>query len=636
MVAALGQRTAWALAALLWCLGLGLALAHDRILSASVDIALHLQVVEALRGHLFTPSGYAPYLAEMNVYPKLSHRLAALAAGAGLEPIRAMAVIGCAAAATGWLAIFDLARRMSWRVVAAILALGLIFARAPGAVLGQEVIGNFFYPQVVSEGFALAAAWFGLSVMQRSRWAFLIYAPAVVFICGRIHLIGALTLAGAFALLAAFEIALRRTRGQDLFSAWSATIALIVLALIANPSFKAMGWLSKNNGSVNFAGHLGQPGLALAAAALILIAGIGLGMELRRRAREVSDLGDAAGPPAARLLLAWGFSVGLAALCQLAALRWLGQGSDYAVLKHAFGVFTAIAFAVPVLAWELATERGAAPGRPAGWGAWTAVAAQGLVMASLFLRPSQMDVSRLTALLSETRELRPASEAGGDGWVVSARGLSPLESYMATTAELRADRAANVFALLATGAPDAPGEIAHLVTLAGDPGFDKPACRQGPPRRGLVIVNGACVARPPIHFKSGGADARTLGRGWSAPEAYGVFFDGDQATLTLPLPERIATEPTPRLIVQTFAFLPWTSPNRHGSVGIEGGASQSFAYNRSRAIFHAFVLPIPAAAAKAGAAVLVFRNADPAVPRALGVRPDDRRLGLGLESVTIE
>ena len=255
------RQTLLLLAALVWCALLAFALSFGRLLSASVDISYHLQVLEAVRHRWIMPPETQAYLAEQFVYPKGSQRIAALAANLGLSGLNSLVLVAVGSAAVGWLALFDQARRISIWVLLASLVLSLAVVFWLRAILGGEVVGNFFYPQLVSEAVCIVALIVGAEVLARSRWAFAVYAPLVTAFAGWFHLIGALKLAGALCVLALFEMARRLIQRRGVDWALAVTLPLVAAALLLNPSFAAMRWMSQNNGSVNFAIDLSLPQL---------------------------------------------------------------------------------------------------------------------------------------------------------------------------------------------------------------------------------------------------------------------------------------------------------------------------------------------------------------------------------------
>lgn len=629
-------RPTLSILAFVYCVAIALVLTKGRIVSGSVDISYHLQVLEAVRGRWIVPESAKAYLAEMYFYPKLSHRLAGWAGATGLGPLWGLAAVAALSAALGWLALLNLARRVSWLLLLAALLLSLAAARWTGAVLGAEIVDNFFFPQLVAEAVCLLGLWAGAALVWRSPRAFALFAPAATFFCGWFHLVGTLKLAGALAALAGLRLLWEALHARR-FHRWSlAAMVGTAVALFVNPSFAVMRRLSTNNGSVNFGVDLTLPELGGLAGALVVLCAAGLGLLLADRRRLAQGEPGSERNQALAALLALGLAAGAAALAQWFALAALGEGSVYAVRKHGFGVITALCFAAPGVFWLAAAGRRARERRlPAPLALALLAGGHAALMVGLFARPTQLDAVRLAEIMEALGRVRPAGEAGGVSHLFVTTRHPPVVGYMGTIAELRAERGPNALAVLATGHPGTPETIPYLVTVPGDPTYDDPQCRRGPPIGPIVVVDGACVAPSATSFKAGGEGAAFLVEGWSAPEAGGVWSAHSRAVLRVPLGPEVQALPNPKLQISAFGFTPPESPRRTVVAQVEGGPAETFVFDRQKALTHLFVLPIPQPALARGEAVVVFEIEDAVSPESLGLGPDPRRLGVGLEWIRI-
>ncbi|MDR7230417.1 hypothetical protein J2X45_001498 [Caulobacter sp. BE264] len=631
------NKTAWIRAGgiVLWCLVLAAALSTNRMLSLSIDASYHLQVMEVVRRAFLVPPVGHEWMAEMVAYPKLSHRFAGLFATLGWSEINALLMAGVLSAGVAWLVLFDQARRVSLTYLTICAGLALINVYALRGVIGAELVRNFFYPQMVGEAVAALGVAGGAVVLARSRPLFAVYGAAMVLLCGCFHLVPTLRLCGALMAMLGLGVLRDMIHARRIDGMGLAGLALIAAGLLGNPFFWSMRWMAANNGSIHFAMPMTLNGLAGLSALLVALSAWIFLIEALRPPAAVEE--DAGPTRAAVLLAALGAGAGVSMLAQYALYALRGEGSEYAVLKHGFGVCTLLVFVIPLWGMTVLGVRGAAFEERSGWGARLgvipALAAQLLVMLAVFLRPSVYDVPQVTAVLRDVREVRLTRGLHGEQVMFSATQVPAVATYMGTIGMLQSPHGGNVLSLLDDGRPNRPGDVPYIVTLAGD-AYDKPGCRSGAPLGLVVVVVGACVEPPSLMFKAGGSGVSALRTGWSAPEAGGVWADGRQSIVEMRLSEAQRSLPGAVLEVATFAFLPLQTSTRTVTVSA-GGASETFTFNRQNAIRHDYRLLLPAEALKSGVVQVVFDTKDPQTPASLGLGVDNRLMGAGLEAMRI-
>lgn len=622
-----------AVAAVIYVCALSVLALHDKLLSNSVDLAHHLQLVEALKAGGALPASSAAYLNEMYVYPNLAHRLAALWVGLGSNSLNALGMTAYAAGGFIWLCLIEITRRISLKAMLASLALTLLLIQRGQMLLGQEVVGNFFYAQLVAEAFFVGSCIVGVKLVTRAPVAFAMFAPAAVFISGEVHQLGALKLALALALLATAYAwrAWRETR--QIATACLITMVSAPLMLVANPHFLAMAKIAGNNGSVEFGVSI-PPALMGTAAALLLALSLSLLMSDWRKPSRL------AGP--AGLLAMIGAATAIAALLQ--SLAWsFGAGSEYAVLKHAFGVITLLVFIIPAVLFSAGSESTTQP-----W-AWqlsgaALMTAHLLVLLSLYGGPSRLDVDASARLLARVEAVAVAGRLSEPPltYFVSARHPA-IVNYMATVAVLHTPRDALALAILQTHPTTALLDVPEVLTERGDRLYDAPPCRQGPSHQHLVLLSGRCLSTQAyaqkglvlgarILFKAGEAGGAYLKTGWSAPELGGAWSSAQSARVVLPL-DNPHLRPV-QVHVQTFGFLPSPSATRTAIISVSGGAPRAFTFNGAQPS-HLFELDVPAQASSAQELTLNVQAPDAISPAELGLGPDTRRLGVGIEAAQI-
>ena len=117
-----------------------------------------------------------------------------------------------------------------------------------------------------------------------------------------------------------------------------------------------------------------------------------------------------------------------------------------------------------------------------------------------------------------------------------------------------------------------------------------------------------------------------LGRGWSTPEAWGVWMDGRSAKITLPLPDQKASEL--QLILQ--AFLNSKTPTQALNIYINGKDSGVITIGEGQTPFIGTLKDIDLS--KAHFLSIELRPIIPVKPKDLGLGEDERLLSVGLIS----
>lgn len=620
----------------LWCLVLAGVLSADRMLSMSVDSSYHLQVMEVVRHAFLVPLESHDWMAEMAYYPKLSHRFAGLFATLGWHQLNALLMAGVLSAAVVWACLFEQARRVSLTFLGLAGVLTVINLYVTRGAFGGELIDNFFFPQIVGEGVGMLALVTAVALLPRSRPAYVVFSVATVAFCGWFHLVPTLQLAGA--LMAMLGVVWLRDiiRERRFDSVGLAGLLTIPAAVVLNPTFSKMRYIAHNNGSLNLAKDVSLEALAVFSALLVALSAWVLLIELLR---PVDDPEAAESDQASLMFAALGAACGAAMLVQYAVFKVLHDGSEYAVLKHSFGVFSLLAFVAPLWGLTVLGVRGHAAEEALGERRWAigigaAFAAQTMVMLCLFLRPSVMDVPRVNAVMEDIRQVRLTRGLSGEQALFTASSMKPVTTYMGTIAMLQSPHGGNVLSLLDDGRPDRAGDVPYLITLAGD-AYDKPGCRSGAPVGLVVVIAGPCVEPPALSFKAGGSGAPYLREGWSGPESGGVWSNGRHSVVEIPIADWQRGLRAPRLEVATFAFIPPESPKRTVIVSVPGGPSERFEYDLKTVVRHDFTLTLTPEMLK-GPILRVFIDSPNAeTPKSLGLGDDPRVMGAGLETMRI-
>lgn len=139
-----------------------------------------------------------------------------------------------------------------------------------------------------------------------------------------------------------------------------------------------------------------------------------------------------------------------------------------------------------------------------------------------------------------------------------------------------------------------------------------------------------------VGFGAGGSGLAYLGKGWSAPEAWGVWSDGPRAELSLPVDLRERSELG--LAFQVGAYMPLDRSEQRVEVWINDVSSAVWQLAATPAPGWRELRVPPQALQAAGGSLRLevrFEIASPSSPKARGESDDARQLGLALHRVKI-
>ena len=167
-------------------------------------------------------------------------------------------------------------------------------------------------------------------------------------------------------------------------------------------------------------------------------------------------------------------------------------------------------------------------------------------------------------------------------------------------------------------------------------------CKDCPPiqenlREELNQLTKQIVMNQSIGFAKGQLGTRFLigmGGSWAWPESWGVWSNGDQAKIILPVPQSARAGASPKQIeLNVRAFVSPLHPKQDVEVFIDQMPPQSIALSDPNS--NTWTINLPPNMAEKKYLELQFRFKNPASPKDVGGVPgDDRRLGMGLISAT--
>lgn len=132
----------------------------------------------------------------------------------------------------------------------------------------------------------------------------------------------------------------------------------------------------------------------------------------------------------------------------------------------------------------------------------------------------------------------------------------------------------------------------------------------------------------PISFAKGGEGVELLGAGWSQPEAWGVWSDGQLATLYIPKPSQAPKN----LLLDLRAFISQAIPSQEIAIFLDEKFIAEYSLDKGEGNLISIKLPI----SRQNFYKVSFKLQNPARPFDLGLSKDKRILGIGLISAKFE
>jgi len=623
---------------LLCCLGAVLVVLQlDTGTSNSIDLAHNYVLALRIAQDWHLAPGDIT-MGEMNFYPAGSHTIAALVGMLFKSTFIGLQATAFAAVALAWGALLWLLNTLERRTALAASALLAVLLWANHAFLGldlhgAEIMGNFFYPQMVAQALALLAIAIAVRLDAGApRAAVALFLVAAIYCVARVHLLPALELLGMLCGLALLHVLVlpraARTRG-----ALGAALAVAggLAAVLFNPAFAAMRKISEINGTLNLVLLSSKPALVLLCLAVLGAALFLLWMWQR----------DRIGARTLAFLAAYGGSIALLCLLQLVLLQF-GLGSDYAVKKYAFGLSSFLFISVAIVLGRLLAARAAAaaplPGLAPGLVALVALAVAFTHCTRWVKQNDNSDAVAIERQLLAMQNSRLGTPpAGKANVVVDLKDQSWTTNYLFSIALARTPRQLAMDHVLHSNELGALDQYHTIISTrnASRYGFtDCDRAGSGP----LVMLDAACVAKTieagkqckrVVDFSERGKIVPFMLSGFSWPEPDKRWTEAATA--------RFSCVPAERFTTATLTLSPFLG-GRHQhqrlAVSVNGGAPVRVDFQDS-AELREVKLPLPQVAAGTPL-VFTFELPDAASPKELGLSGDARRLGVALRSLSFD
>ncbi len=477
--------------------------------TTSIDVALHYALVARISEHWHLPTGQDPSLEEMNVYPRYSHRLAAVIGNLVASPMAGMQFVAMLSLAVLWsgfgFIFWSLPRRLLWFACGSLI--GLLLANRliiHLELFGNELLGNYFFPQLAAQAMAIAllaiALWMeraGVSPVL-SYLALLCWVPIIP----QFHLVPAVEVLGIAILLVAVNVldARNPSRWKVFFFGLFAILASLLIS-VRSPAFQTMLTLSANNGTLELKYTPNLADLAIESGIVIAFSALLVWQWMRLESAEARMNGLAI-----KYMGIFGLAVG--GLCLAGILmQKLGYGSEYGCKKYAFALNTLLVLDIPLLLIILvAPLKRFLSGLRGGSISLPAILFQrsfvGIFVLAAFLTifpPTSAraiavdDIVRAEHFAMQYRERYPGSNSGKYDYAVALLGKNTVFDYLISIGALRAPRANNADDFLNGRPPTKPDKVGRIFTRAGSMPWDVHACRELVTQDGFAILDASCV-----------------------------------------------------------------------------------------------------------------------------------------------
>lgn len=293
----------------------------------SVDLAHHYTLVDHLSKYLHIDNSFGN-LGEMSFYPNLGHWIAVFVGSIFGSNILGVTVVTYISLVAIWLILFlllfELSSYVAYTSALIIVFLGLMTGFFK-AFFGFEVINSFFYAQFVAQSLVLGIIYifyiFQDRVFKKHAIVALIFLPLLVSF---VHVLPAMQLMVFAFVVVALDFWIKK---KIIFS-YLFFMAISVIVFVFHPSLSAMKEISQSNGELSFSFYSNFFLIAFIATLTIIMSLFFIFL------RNV-----AIGSYALKIIAIFALSSAVLLVLQMIALQF-GYGSDYAVKKHVFSVFT--------------------------------------------------------------------------------------------------------------------------------------------------------------------------------------------------------------------------------------------------------------------------------------------------------
>jgi len=610
----------------------------------SVDLAHHYALAFRISEQWILTSSSDPTIGEMNFYPRGSHIIAAIVGVVVNSTFLGIQITTLLSLALLWMSILLILNNLpvGLAVKSIICLVGLVILNAASTEFnlhGHEIVGNFFYSQLVGYSVLFLSIWSAICVEKKhGSLPAIIFLTALMLLNAWIHLLPALEMLGLVCGLLFAYIFFEGESIPKLKSYKFLTVLFIgliaILGITLHPSFSAMRLISKNNGSMALH-HIIYPTGLIFLALLVLFTSFKCFSDNKENNVAIKYLSIYGGAAAGLCLLQF-------------VLIWFGQGSDYAVKKYGFGLTTNLCINLSIISAGyidrlLTTRRigfSIVSNQIIGY-----ILPAALIIIFVFSVPSQkkLDVSDVVAferkLLSLSDTILPVPGNGKNNVVIGLDNMPAAINYMFSIAIAKTIRTIAIPDILVNNNISNPSDYSYIISSFKNPSFGAFSCNSLS-SGALSIVSSACIeqriakemdCRATFDFSSNGGMPKNILEGFSSPEAHGRWTDGKIAKFHC-LNKGI---PLKALKLQIRPFVFGALRSQRLSVAVNDHVLGKFDLSVPHGPENPLVINIPPNLAS-GKVLVEFEIPDATSPREVGLSEDGRKLGFSFQSIIFD
>ncbi|WJV63238.1 hypothetical protein PCO87_03845 [Pectobacteriaceae bacterium C52] len=617
----------------------------DAMWSSSADLAHHYALAYRISEQWTLVSHSDPTLGEMNIYPRGSHIIAAIIGVLVNSTFLGIQLTTLISFSLLWLsAIYILNGLPSYaRTIALITALALVMVNHfvfKFDLHGHEIVGNFFYAQLVGHAFLFLSMVFAISIEKKNGvlWAIVALVPLMFFVA-IIHLLPALEILGLIVGLIAVLVFTEYQNGRvgvRILIFATAMLLISIGTIVLHPSFAAMRAISGNNGSLELS-NITYPVGFLTLCFFVLTTSIILFIQWAR-------LKDGSEFLAAKYFSIYGAAT--AGLCLLQyALTFFGQGSEYAVKKYVFGLTTVLLLQLSVMLSMAITKT-----KPKSLGVFgskfdgeilNTIVLFILSFSALFLNvpaTKTLDVSNIVSMEKRLTNLvdlsLPLANEGKSNVIIGLNGFPNIVNYLFSISIAKTPKNLAVQDVLIKNSLTQPKNYSYIISSSSNKMYGSIGCRSIS-SGDISIIEAQCFenrlksaenCHHPFDFTLDGSVPERLLKGFSGAESHGRWTDGAVARFECVAGGSVFK--TVKLEITPFLYGSLHSQRLQVSVnGKDVYQGNFFAARNSNNPLVIDLSRVPAAETY----TLSFKMPDATSPKEVGFNEDGRKLGFSFK-----
>ncbi|EWS65941.1 hypothetical protein Y695_00797 [Hydrogenophaga sp. T4] len=617
----------------------------DSMWSQSVDLAHHYALAFRISEQWTLASQNDPTLGEMNIYPRVSHIIAAIIGtmtGSIFLGIQIATLLSLALLWLGTILTLN-TLRTKLAIASTLLFVTLIALNAISLKLnthGHEIIGNFFYSQLMGHSVLLLSI--PASIYIEKKFGIVrsvMFLTALMLANAGIHLLPALEMLGM--ILGLLLIYVFFNKESDIQFRYRLTIAISIgfastFSILIHPSFSAMRSLSENNGGLLLHNISYPYGLGFLCFVVFF-------SSLAILFCWIHDIHRAENS-ALKYISFYGGTT--AALCLLQfLLTKLGYGSDYAAKKYIFGLSTALLLNTSILL-SLFIDRLYLDRNFTYFSSFKSYVLLGSLCILFFYSiptKKMLDTSDVVSIERKLVELSsttiPPATPGKSNVVVGLENMPNTINYMFSIAVLKTVRDIAIPDVLAQNAPSIPKNYSYIASSYQNTKFGAGDCNSLS-KTDISIISSNCLeeryskasdCRAGFDFSAGSGVPASLLQGFGTSEKRGRWTNGKLASFSC----NNLGAPLTRVKLDIAPFIAGIIKSQRLGISINGIQSTPLELSAARDFRNPIVIEIPKEVESKRYSIS-FEIPNAASPKSLGLSEDNRELGFRLRSIIFE